>query len=528
MKRLFTLIFVFCFVICISISYCFEKQDTSEFIYDIIQLKQAEINSFDPVDAYHAGHIQIIKQLFNTLADIDLKGNIVPSLATSWDTVDGITWTFHLREDVYFLENNCFANKSERKFNALDVKYTFERLLNKKSNSFGVSYFKNIVGFNKFREIENIGLDGIMVHDEKTVIFKLKKADYNFPNLLTLPYTSIVKRKAVDYYGRDFRLNPVGTGPFILSLFEANKKILLLKNSNYWEKQYGKQLPFIQGVNIFLSTDDNLSFLMFKNKKLNFLELSLSQNYQLKNTKFSFEYKKEILELAQLNFFLFNLERIKDKRIRKGINYAIDRGKIQKIIGEQGKITKSLFPSIFRDVYVPSSMLLYSPEKAKEILKENKSIHLVCFEDMLSRAIAANLSKQLKLYNFNVKIEAVTFPVLVDRLTKGNYDIIQLYWGPLYADVGHFLNPFISESFPPSGNNFNKYSNSDFDRIVAQAPKFKRSKQRKYYLNAQDIILDDMPFILTYFKNYLRISNKKFTMPIHPLGYRFYKYSKKN
>lgn len=525
MKNLFLILAIT--LALITINACGKKEKASEAIvlHDIMQLQQAQINSFDPLDAYHAGHIHVVKQIFNTLTDIDLKGGIVPSLAKSWTTSNGTEWFFDLRKDVYFVDDSCFKDESERLFNAEDVKYTFERLLNKDSKSLGVSYFTNIAGLDRFRSGESKTIEGIVVKDDHTVIFKLKEKDHNFPSLLTLPYTSIVKKKAIEFYGNEFKLHPVGSGPFKLAGYESNKQIVFLKNEFYWEKQNDKQLPFIDGVTINLITDDNLALLMFKNQKSDFLELNLPIQRQLESTKIPFKYKKESLELAQLNFYLFNLEKIKDKDIRKGINYAINREELQNIINEQGIVAESLFPSIFGELATPNPLLTYSQEKANRLINREMVIKLVCFEDILSRALAGYIARELEKYSIEVEIESVTFPVLVDRLTKGEYDMIQLYWGIIYADANHFLNPFKTTSFPPTGNNFNKYSNPAFDKLVDEAPKMHSDKQVAQYLNAQEIILDDMPFFLAYYKNGIRVSNNRFEMPLHPLGYRFYKYA---
>ncbi|OOP57414.1 MAG: hypothetical protein AYP45_03620 [Candidatus Brocadia carolinensis] len=505
-----------------------QKDSGSIVLHDILQLQQAQINSFDPVDAYHAGHIQIVKQIFNTLTDVDLKGKIIPSLAESWETIDGINWVLKLRKDVLFAEDVCFKDSNERAFKAEDVKFTFERLLSKDSKSLGISYFNNLLGIDEFRNGESNGIEGIVIKDDYTIHFKLKEKDYNFPNLLSLPYTSIVKRQAIAFYGKEFKLHPVGTGSFKLERFESNEQIVFVRNESYWEKQNNMQLPFIDEVVLNLTTDDNLAFLMFKNHKSDFLELNLPIQRQLENTKMPFEYTKEILKQTQLNFYLFNLEKITDKNIRQGINYAISREKLQSIINEQGVVTQSLFPSIFGDLANSNPILTYSPEKARNLLNSKITIKLVCFEDIISRTLADFIAKELQIYSIDVKIEAVAFPVLVERLTKGNYDMIQIYWGLLYADVCHFLNPFRTTSFPPAGNNFNKYSNPDFDTLIQEAPKMPLDKQHEQYLKAQEIILNDMPFFLAYYKNGIRVSDAKFEMPLHPLGYRFYKYARKS
>ena len=495
---------------------------------DILRLQQAQIKSFDPLDAYHAGHIQIVKQLYNTLVDIDLNGRPVPSLTEKWESIDRKTWRFYLRKNVYFADDPCFANKSERIFAATDVKYTFERLLNKASKSLGISYFTNILGAQKYREGKTISIEGIKVVDDYTIDFVLEKEDLSFPDLLTLSYISIIKKEAIEHYGERFKQHPIGTGPFKLKKYEPDKEITLVKNKDYWEREAGQQLPYVDNVSIHLATDDNLALLMFKNKKSDFLELSLPLLKQLETMDMPFSYKTETRENPQLNFYLFNLKKVKAENVRKAINYALNRNELQEILSEQGNVAKSLFPpAIFESLASPKEILNYNPEKGKEYLKNINSLKLVCFEDILSKSVAGFIARSLKKFDIRVEIESVPFPVLVDRLTKGEYDLIQIYWGPLYADVCHYLNPFLTSSFPPAGNNFNKYSNPEFDKLVIETKLLPADKRKDNFLSAEDLIFNEMPFLLLYFKNTIRVSNERFDMPLHPLQYRFYKFAKK-
>ncbi|MCJ7516225.1 MAG: ABC transporter substrate-binding protein [Dehalococcoidia bacterium] len=505
---------------------CQPKPEDGIVLNDILQLQQMEISSFDPLDAYHAGHIQMVKQLYNTLVDIDFEGKPIPSLAAKWETGDGKIWRFYLVENAYFIEDPCFESKAQRLFNASDVKYTFERLLRKDSKSLGVSYFTNILGAEEYRKGERNDIEGIKVVDDHTIDFVLKEIDFSFDALLTLPYSSIVQKRAVEYYGDDFSQHPVGTGPFVLQKYEPNKEIILSKNGDYWEKQAGHQLPYVDEVIIHLTSDDNLALLMFKSQESDFLELSLPLLKQLKTMDIPFNYKTETEENPQLNFYLINLETLKDTNTRRAINYAINRSELQKILSDEGNVTQSLYPpAIFKELASPQKILSMNPDKAKEFLNIN-SLKVVCFDDVLSRSIASFIAQSLKTYGVSVEIESAPFPVLVDRLTTGKYDLIQIYWGPLYADVFHYLNPFLTSSFPPAGNNFNRYSNPEFDRLVAEAKSLPPDRRPENLLKAEDVILNDMPFLLLYFKNTIRASNEKFDMPLHPLQYRFYKYAK--
>jgi len=494
---------------------------------DVLLLQNAQVSSLDPQDAYHAGHIHMVKQLYNTLVDVGLDGRPVASLAENWSTDDGKTWRFHLRAGVLFAVDPCFKDASHRRFTAADVRFTFERLLGKNSKSLGVSYFMGLLGAKEYHEGAAKAIAGLRVVDERTLEFELSDSDYSFPARLTLPYASVVSRDAVSYYGDEFAQHPVGTGPFVLVRHEANKQLQFKKNPEYWEKQDGQRLPYIDHLTINLMADDNLALLAFKDGLTDFLELNRPTYEQYKGMKFAFRTELASQANPQINLFLCNLRTLKSPALRKGLSYAVDRKRLQSILAEQGQTAKSLFPdSLFPQLAAASDALGYDPAKAREAIQGSQQIKLVCFEDVLSKAIATNVSDSLKGCGVIVQIEAVSFPVLVERLTKGEYDLIQIYWGLLYADPCHYLAPFLTSSFPPSGNNFNKYSNPTFDALVESALHSEGGTRSDALLKAQQVILDDMPFVLLYFKNTVRISNGRFTMPLHPLQYRLYKFAK--
>ena len=83
-------------------------------------------------------------QLYNTLVEVDSQLNIVPSLAKRWEiSEDRKTYTFYLRNDVFFHDDACFANGKGRKMTARDVVYSFKRIIDKKIASPGAWIFNN-------------------------------------------------------------------------------------------------------------------------------------------------------------------------------------------------------------------------------------------------------------------------------------------------------------------------------------------------------------------------------------------------
>ncbi len=78
----------------------------------------ADMHSGD--DAYHTFAV------YNRLVDVDDNFNVLPELATEWSvSIDGLTWTFKLRDGVKF--------HSGKDFSSADVVYTFKRLLDEKT-----------------------------------------------------------------------------------------------------------------------------------------------------------------------------------------------------------------------------------------------------------------------------------------------------------------------------------------------------------------------------------------------------------
>ena len=87
--------------VCLLLSSCYSKRsdDKQVFRYN----ETTGIASLDPAFAKNQSIIWPVHQLFNTLVEVDEQLNIRPSLAKHWDiSADRKTFTFHLRDDVFF------------------------------------------------------------------------------------------------------------------------------------------------------------------------------------------------------------------------------------------------------------------------------------------------------------------------------------------------------------------------------------------------------------------------------------------
>lgn len=202
MRRIISDIFwIFCVVLIVS---CKGKNaEDGKKVFNI-NLDQ-NVTSLDPAFARNQNAIWMINQIFNGLVQVDKDLNTIPCIAKTWQmSTDGLTYTFNLRDDVYFQDDPLFKNGKGRKVVAEDFAYSFYRLIDPKVASSGGWIFSDKVkDANSFKAL-----------NDTTFQITLLKPFPAFMQLLTAQYCSVVPKEVVEHYGKDFRSHPVGTGPF--------------------------------------------------------------------------------------------------------------------------------------------------------------------------------------------------------------------------------------------------------------------------------------------------------------------------
>ncbi|NQU18257.1 MAG: ABC transporter substrate-binding protein, partial [Candidatus Saganbacteria bacterium] len=153
--------------------------------------------------------------IFNGLTKINEKLEIIPDLAKSWQvSKDGKTWTFVLRDDVFWHDGKPFT--------ASDVKFTFDAILNPKINSVRRSSY---------------------IIDGKPIKFKVIDK-HTIQAILPKPFAPFLSRIGMgilpkhllagkDMNTADFNRKPVGTGPFKFAEWKTGHFVRLVRNNKY-------------------------------------------------------------------------------------------------------------------------------------------------------------------------------------------------------------------------------------------------------------------------------------------------------
>ena len=270
-----SILFLFLFMFFYSCNKEVSKYNDSQvFRYN----EHSNINTLDPAFAKDLRTIWATTQIFNGLVQLNDSLEVMPDIAKKWTiSNDGKIYQFHLRSDVKFHKHIVFGKDSTRNVVAKDFEYSFNRLLNPKVASPG----KWVLEF----------VDSFVAKNDTTFIVKLKKAFPPFLSLLTMKYCSVVPKEAIDHFGKKFRANPIGTGPFKFKLWKENIKLVFRKNNEYYEfDQYGVKLPYLESIAITFLPDKQSEFLQFIQGNLDFLNkiilikmiyLQKKENYNL-------------------------------------------------------------------------------------------------------------------------------------------------------------------------------------------------------------------------------------------------------
>lgn len=487
----------------------------------------------------------VLDQITEGLVGIDPKTlKIIPKIAESWDiSPDGKTYTFHIRNDVFFHPHELLPSKEDRKLSVTDIIASFEAGCKRSPQGTNYPLYSyvfegNVIGAGEFNSGTADHIEGLKAQGN-TISFQLAQEDHNFLYKLANITACIVPKKLID---ANEESAAIGTGPFMYHEYIQSgvPKMVMLKNHDYYMKdEDGNKLPYLDSLVFIFQHMKYEQLDMFTAKQTDLIiGLPTSRITEMLEGRLNdFNSKPPVLELAnnpllETNFYFFNMNdpRFKDPRVRQAFNYAFNKQVIGREIlrnqyydlGDSMGITPPIGNVLkgYDFDLVSNAGYSYNPEKARKLLAEAGypngkgfgSVNLRYNIDDVHSAIADEFAQQIfMVLNINVNIDGSTFNQLIEDEQLGNGDIFRLAWSADYPSPESFLMNFYGKSVPEDSTerspiNSSRYKNEKFDRLFEEAKQAQKlSEQMKLFSKAEAELMKNPPIIPLWYSGDIQI-----------------------
>lgn len=487
--------------------------------------ESANIQTLDPAFSRNQAIIWPCNQLFNSLVLLDDQLNVQPDVAKRWEiSDDGKKYTFTLRNDVFFHKHKNFGADSTRLVKASDFEYSFKRLTSEKLASPGAWIFQYVEKF----EAKN----------DSVFEINLQKPFPAFLGLLSMKYASVVPKEIIEDPAIDFRIQPIGTGPFQFKIWEENVKLVLRKNPLYFEKdEKGQQLPYLEAVAINFLPDKQSAFLQFIQGKLDFINgLDPSYKDDLLTSKGGLQpkyvNKVKLLTGPYLNseYLGFRMdgsdEVVKDKRIRQALNIGFDREKMLVYLrnGMGSAKVRGMIPEGLPG-YKNGDVVVYDVEKAKRLISEyikekKKKPKIMLTTNSTYVDISEYLQREWQKIGIEVQVDVTPPATLRQSMATGKVSFFRGSWIADYPDAENYLSLFSSSNFAPNGPNYTHFKNNQFDVLYKESfLKTEIESRKKDYEKMDAILKDEVPVIVLFYDKVVRFTQSNvYGLGTHPMN----------
>ncbi|EGK13120.1 oligopeptide ABC superfamily ATP binding cassette transporter, binding protein [Psychrobacter sp. 1501(2011)] len=464
----------------------------------------AEPESLDPHKVSGVPESNILRQMFVGLTTTDPDGKTIPGMAESWESADNKVWTFKIRDAKWSNGDPVTAE---------DFVYSFRRVVDPNTASPYASYLADDKVLNAQEVIDGkVKPDalGVKALDEKTLQVTLSEPVPYFPD--TLIHTSVkpVPQKVVEKFGEKWTdpANIVVNGPYKISEWQVNDKIVLERNESYYDNA-NTTLEKITLLAIPSSTTDVARYQAG--------EIDITYNEvppeQFASLKEQLGDQLQVSPMLCTYYYEFNTVKppFNDARVRRALALALDRNTISdKVVGQGQTPAYQLTP------VATNGMQNNTPEwqswdqakrveEAKKLLKEagyseSKPLKFELLyntnDNHKKIAVAASSLWKQSLGFVDVSLINKEWKTYLDTRRNGNYQVARAGWCGDYNEPSTFLNIVKTGN----SNNQGKYSSANFDSLMTQTLKAGVTPEQRagIYQQAEAQLDADMPNINVY------------------------------
>jgi peptide/nickel transport system substrate-binding protein len=473
---------------------------------DLRMALSSEPSAMDPHFHNLGPNNALTSHVFDRLVHFDPKHTPIPGLATSWKTVDDLTWEFKLRTGVKFHDGSPFT--------ADDVIFSMERAPNVENSPGSFALYVRGKTFTKV--------------DDHTIRVTTKEPYPLMPNdMATIAIIS--KSAATGAKTDDFNSGKaaIGTGPYKYAEFVKGDRYVIVRNDGYWggKPKWDKVTirPIKTGparVAALLAGDvdvieevptTDIQRLQKEGK------VEIAQGISNRVIYFHIDHWRDETPFITANDGAKIKNPLKDLRVRKALSKAINRGAIVDRLMEKAAIPASQFLAEgFFGISPNLKVEPFDPEGAKKLLADagfpkgfKMTLHSPNGRYINDARMAEAVAQMFTRVGVETKVETMPPAVFFNRASAGaggnpEFSFILVGWGSGTGEVSSPLKSLVATFDKTKGMgtaNRGRYSNPALDKVIDEAlGTVDDAKRGALLAKASEIAIEDVGVIVSHYQ----------------------------
>lgn len=516
--------------------------------------------SLDPIQAATVYSNFVILNAYDTLYSYRYLARpyeLKPNLAAGMPEIsaDGLVYTIRIKPGVHFIDDESFVDGIGREVKASDFVYSIKRHFDPASRSQGAWVWDGrIEGMEQWKEAGSDydqPVSGLIAVDDYTVQVRLVRPFPQFVHTLTMGFSALIPREAVEHYGREFAIRPVGSGPFKVERFDTARAVLIanpkfrsepvvLADEGFdpvlhqrlgLETLEGRSPPFVDRINIDFIAEDAARWNSFsKGSEIQFAKIPTEQFDTVLATKAPPTLRPELKsryhmldlvapEVIYLNFnmdfeeFGYNEDPERERRnqalrcaVRKAFNW---QQRNERFYNGIAKVYPGIIPPAVPeyDPALSTESIEHDIDGAKALLQQHGWTPETL--PVLTYGIPGSVKQRQMYEQFRGFMGDIGYPpekiVLEQFATFGDISkawkqsrlpFVTKSWGLDYPDAENVLQLFYGPNGSPGSNDAN-FADQEYDRLYEESSVMQPGPERTaIYRRMNQILIDSCVAIM--------------------------------
>ena len=532
-------------------------------------------NNLDPARASNIYANFLAVNLYDTLYRYKYLARpyeLEPNLAEHLPQVstNGLIYTIRIKPGVHFIDDTVFREGKGRPVSAQDFVYSIKRHFDPETRAEGAWLWQNrIVGLDDWKENGSDykqEVTGLRALDDRTIRIQLISPYPQLLHTLTQGFSAIVPHEAVEFYGKELAVHPVGSGPYRLASFNTAGAVMVC-NTGFRQEPFSLETegfdptlqsiyglehlegllpPFMDRIEVEFIAEDAARWNAFIAGELDFVKAPVSQFDQVLQSRDPPMLKPALADEFHFQASLesgfvhtdFNMD---DQRI----GYHPDPGQNDRNKALRCAITKAFdwekrneifyygIGQVFAGI-IPPLAPEFDPEQDKSATSRDliTARHLLKSHDWnehnlpnLEIGFASSVTERQMFEQFRSFMADIGYPRNKIRpLTFATYgDYAQAYlnrevmlmtigWTMDYPDAENTIQLFYGPNASP-GSNAANYNNEEFNRLYRASSTMQASKIRTtMYRKMNRIVIEDCVTISGISRKLILLWNRDLAM----------------